>query len=163
MTDLGPEISPAGPPGWPGRIVARVRRDVPLVLLDGLVVVPAYLIPLVLRFHGSVPWVNWRYFLFLLPLIVIIHLSCNYLFGLYGQMWRYASVQEARSVVMAGAASLVAVVGLDVLVGRGHRPIPLSVVLLGCATKAPRLGSSVTSRSWASDCSADRTMVRLTE
>ena len=71
VTDLGPEISPAGPPGWPGRIVARVRRDVPLVLLDGLVVVPAYLIPLVLRFHGSVPWVNWRYFLFLLPLIVI--------------------------------------------------------------------------------------------
>ena len=67
MTDHGPQIPPAGPPGLPGRIVARVRRDVPLALLDALVVVPAYLIPLVLRFHGSVPRSNWRYFLFLLP------------------------------------------------------------------------------------------------
>ncbi len=134
MTDLGPDISPTGPPGLPGRIVARMRRDVPLVLLDGLVVGPAYLIPLVLRFHGSVPWVNWRYFLFLLLPIVLVHLSCNYLFGLYGQMWRHASVQEARSVLLAGLASLVAVVGMDVLIGHGRRPIPLSVIVLGCAT-----------------------------
>ena len=48
-------LPPADPRGLPSRIVARVRRDVPLALLDALVVVPAYLIPLVLRFNGGVP------------------------------------------------------------------------------------------------------------
>ena len=41
--------------GLPGRIVNRVRRDVPLALFDALVVVPAYLIPLALRFNGAIP------------------------------------------------------------------------------------------------------------
>ena len=49
----------------------------------------------------------------------LIHLLSNYLFGLYGQMWRYASVQEARRVLLAGLCSFVAVLGLDVLIGRG--------------------------------------------
>ena len=111
--------------GLPSRIVARVRRDVPLALLDAAVVVPAYLVPLVLRFNGGVPSKNWRYFWVLLPAIVLIHLLSNYLFGLYGQMWRYASVQEARRVVLSGLTSFVLVLGLDLLVGRGgERPTP---------------------------------------
>ena len=120
--------------GLPSRIVARVRRDVPLALLDAAVVVPAYLVPLVLRFNGGVPSKNWRDFWILLPAIVLIHLLSNYLFGLYGQMWRYAGVQEARRVVLSGLTSFVLVLGLDLLVGRGgEHPLPLSVVVLGSA------------------------------
>ncbi len=51
----------------PSRIVMRVRRDVPLALLDALIVVPAYLIPLVLRLHGNVPPDRWRGFWLVLP------------------------------------------------------------------------------------------------
>ena len=106
----------------------------PLALLDAAVVVPAYLVPLVLRFNGGVPSDSWRDFWILLPAIVLIHLLSNYLFGLYGQMWRYASVQEARRVVLSGVTSFVLVLGLDMLsVGGGEHPIPLSVIVLGSA------------------------------
>ena len=126
-------IAEAGVLGLPGRIVARVRRDVPLALLDAAVVVPAYLVPLVLRFNGGVPSKNWRDFWILLPAIVLIHLLINYLFGLYGQMWRYAGVQEARRVVLSGITSLVLVLGLVLLVGRASHPLPISVAVLGSA------------------------------
>ena len=120
--------------GLPSRIVGRVRRDVPLAMLDAVVVVPAYLVPLVLRFNGAVPSKNWRDFWILLPAIALIHLLSNYLFGLYGQMWRYAGVQEARRVVLSGVTSLVLVLGLVLLVGRASHPLPLSVAVLGSAT-----------------------------
>ncbi len=103
----------------PGRVVGRIRRDVPLAALDALLVLPAYLIPLVFRFHGQVPSENWLRFWELLPAIVAIHLFSNYRWRLYGQMWRYASVQEARRVLLAGLCSFVAVVALDVVLGLG--------------------------------------------
>ena len=112
ITDTTAQLPAGGPPGLPNRIVARVRRDVPLALLDVAVVVPAYLVPLVLRFHGAVPPENWRTFWALLPGIAVIHLLGNYLFGLYGQMWRHAGVQEARGVVLSGGMSFVCVLGL---------------------------------------------------
>src|SRR5439155_9803213 len=85
----------------PSRIVGHLRRDIPLALLDLGLLVPAYLGPLVLRFDGNVPERYWRGFWFFAPMLAVIHLLTNYLFGLYGQMWRYASVQEARRVVVA--------------------------------------------------------------
>jgi FlaA1/EpsC-like NDP-sugar epimerase len=133
MIERTQPIPAAGRVGLPGRIVARVRRDVPLAAIDVVVVVPAYLVPLVLRFHGSVPSRNWAYFWALIPVIAVIHLLANYMFGLYGQMWRHASIQEARNVLLAGAASLVAVFGLVMWAGSGTRPIPLSVIVLGSA------------------------------
>ena len=91
----------AGKSILPQRIVAHVRRNVPLAALDAAIVVPAYLGPLVLRFDGSVPSPYWGSFRIFLPIAVAVHLAANTLFGLYGQMWRYASVQEARRLVLA--------------------------------------------------------------
>jgi FlaA1/EpsC-like NDP-sugar epimerase len=127
--------------GLPSRIVVRVRRDVPLAILDVLLVVPAYLVPLVLRLDGQVPGRTWRIFWLLLPGIALIHLLSNYLFGLYGQMWRYASVQEARCVVLSGAMSFALTLGLVLLVGRGERPVPLSVIALGSASAVIAAGA----------------------
>lgn len=127
--------------GLPSRIVSRVRRDVPLALLDAVMVVPAYFIPLVLRFNGGVPPNSWRAFWMLVPVIVLIHLLGNYWLGLYGQMWRYASVQEARRVLLSGVTAAVLVLAVDLLVGRGSRPIPLSVVALGSATAVMGFGA----------------------
>ena len=127
--------------GIPSRIVSRVRRDVPLALLDALIVVPAYLIPLVLRFNGGVPSDRWRDFWVILPGVVLIHLLCNYALGLYGQMWRYASVQEARRLLLSGFASLVLVLGFATFIGRGNRLLPLSVVALGSASAVMGFGA----------------------
>ena len=93
-----------------------------------------YLLTLALRFDGSVPDRYWSSFWRFLPIALAIHLVVNQLSGLYGQMWRYASVQEARRIVLAGCAGAVAVVNASVLVGLatdGLRALPLSVTIFG--------------------------------
>ncbi len=116
--------------GLPGRVVVAVRRDVPLALLDLVVVCAAYLIPLVLRFDGSVPHRYWHTFRLLLPIAAAVHLSMNFVFGLYGHMWRYASVLEARRVILAGAAAVAAFLAVEASASHVLH-MPLSVVLFG--------------------------------
>jgi FlaA1/EpsC-like NDP-sugar epimerase len=121
------------------RIVAHVRRDVPLAFLDMVAVVVAYLVPLVLRFEGSVPAGYWGSFWTVLPLVVAIHLAFNLMFRLYGHMWRYASIQEAQRVIAATMAAGVIIVAGNEVAGRMGilaleeqlRPLPLSVAVFG--------------------------------
>ena len=91
----------------------------------------AYLGPLVLRFEGSVPNNYWLSFWRFLPIAVVIHLLGNYLFGLYRQMWRYASVQEARRLVLSGTLAMALVVGAGAILAGPLRLVPLSVLLAG--------------------------------
>jgi FlaA1/EpsC-like NDP-sugar epimerase len=71
-----------------------------------------------------------------LPGATLLYLCVNQGFGLYGQMWRYASIQEARRVVMAGGAAGILMVIVGEVFRNGTRPLPLSVIILG-ATLAP--------------------------
>ena len=110
----------------------RLRRDAPLVLLDLAIVVSAYLLTLVIRFEGSVPGFYWHNIRIYLPLICITHLAVNQLFGLYGQMWRYASVLEARRVALAGLTSGGFLIAADTIAGLSSlKPVPISVMILG--------------------------------
>lgn len=113
-------------PDW---LVQRLRRDIPLALLDAAIVVTAYTLPLVVRIEGEIPDRFWRGLRGSLPLLVLLHLAANYVFGLYGQMWRYASIEEARRVVWAGLTALVLVIGGWFLLG--PYPLPRSVVAAG--------------------------------
>jgi FlaA1/EpsC-like NDP-sugar epimerase len=113
---------------WPGRIVTFLQRDVPLVLLDLAIVFVSYLALLVIRFDGEVPPRYWGTYWAFVPVAGCLHLLMNYMFGLYGQMWRYASVQEARRVLLAGASSAGLVLIFGSLLWKGIRPLPLSVV-----------------------------------
>jgi FlaA1/EpsC-like NDP-sugar epimerase len=113
---------------WPGRIVSVVRKNVPLVLLDLAIVAGVYVTLLSLRTEGKVPPAQWRAFWLFLPFVAALHLAANYVFGLYGQIWRYASVQEARRVVLAGVTGGILVVGANYVAGG---PVPRSVLLLG--------------------------------
>ena len=129
-------LPPALPPvesqrsvGLPDRLVQRLRRDVPLALLDAVVVVTAYTLPLVVRIDGEIPEKYWHGLRGSLPLLVLLQLSANFLFGLYGQMWRYASVEEARRVVLAGLTGLAFVIGGGLVLG--PYPLPRSVVAAG--------------------------------
>jgi len=127
--------------GLPGRLVALLRRDVPLAILDAVIVIPAYLIPLALRFQGRIPADSWRRFWLLLPLVVAVHIGCNYAFGLYGQMWRYASVQEARRIVASGAVAFAILVVAMLAINAQRRPIPLSVIAFGSASALMAFGA----------------------
>ncbi|HEX5937020.1 MAG TPA: nucleoside-diphosphate sugar epimerase/dehydratase [Actinomycetota bacterium] len=113
----------------PDRLVQRLRRDIPLALLDAVVVTAAYTLPLVVRIDGQIPERFWLGLRGTLPLLIVLHLSANLLFGLYGQMWRYASVDEARRVVYAGMTGAAFVVGG--WFAFGPYPLPRSVVAAG--------------------------------
>jgi FlaA1/EpsC-like NDP-sugar epimerase len=115
---------------FPERVATILRREVPLIMLDLGIVVVSYLAILVLRFDGNVPTRYWQAFWGFVPIVMVIHFLANYLFELYGQMWRYASVQEARRVLLAAVFAGVTVSVLSGIVGE-LRPLPLSVVALG--------------------------------
>lgn len=116
----------------PTRIVRRLRRDVPLAALDFALVFPAYMAPLLLRFDGRIPERYWHNYWVFVPIAACLHVLANHSFGLYGQMWRYASIQEARRLVLAGVTAFVLIVaGGGIIVFQQSRPIPLSTVMLG--------------------------------
>ena len=100
------------------------------MLLDSAVIFSAYLVPLVLRFDGRVPARRWHDFRLFLPAVGGVQLLANYVFGLYGQMWRYASVQEARRVLLAGLSGAAASIFVGFVLW-GRFLLPLSVLLLG--------------------------------
>jgi FlaA1/EpsC-like NDP-sugar epimerase len=117
-----------------GGLTERLRHDAPLAVLDLGVASFSYLLTLALRFDGSVPDRYWSSFWRFLFIALAVHLVVHQLAGLYGQVWRYASVQEARRVVLAGCASGIGVVTASVLVGLatgGLRALPLSVTIFG--------------------------------
>ena len=119
-------------PGLPTRlagIAARVRVDLPFALLDAVFVAIAFGLVLVLRFDGAVPERFWRQFVSGLPLIIIVTLAMNWLWGLYGQLWRHASVLEARRIILSTLSTTAILTAVMVV---GTRLIPLSVVGLGC-------------------------------
>ena len=115
--------------GLPDRLVQRLRRDIPLALLDALVVAAAYTLPLIVRIDGEIPGRFWQGLRATLPLLMVLHLSANLLFGLYGQMWRYASIDEARRVVYAGLTGAAFVLGGWIVLG--PYPLPRSVIAAG--------------------------------
>jgi FlaA1/EpsC-like NDP-sugar epimerase len=110
------------------RIVTRLRVDVPLALIDAMLVTGSFLSLLAVRFEGNIParWTSqmWGY----LPVIIAIHLAANLLWGLYGQIWRHASVLEARRIACAGLTA-----GAVIFLSNPMRefPVPRSVALLG--------------------------------
>jgi FlaA1/EpsC-like NDP-sugar epimerase len=111
-----------------GRIVTRLRVDVPLALIDAMLVTGSFLSLLAVRFEGSIParWTSqmWGY----LPVIIAITLAANLAWGLYGQIWRHASVLEARRIACAGLTA-----GAVIFLSNPMRefPVPRSVALLG--------------------------------
>jgi FlaA1/EpsC-like NDP-sugar epimerase len=125
----------------PEKVAGRVRRDFPLALLDLAIVFVAYLASLALRFDGSVPDYFWQSFWLFLPAVSLIHVLSNFLFGLYGQMWRYASVQEARRVVAAGFCAAIVALVIGTWLGRGMRLMPLTVVFVGSVLSLAGFGA----------------------
>lgn len=134
-------VHPDAGPRLPARVVGHLRRDVPLALLDLGVVFTAYLVPLVVRFGGAVPSAYWRAFWVFAGVACLLHLLSNYLFGLYGQMWRFASVLEARRVLLAGAVAGSVLVTADLVAFGRSRPLPLSVVGLGAVLSVVAFGA----------------------
>jgi FlaA1/EpsC-like NDP-sugar epimerase/dTDP-4-amino-4,6-dideoxygalactose transaminase len=82
--------------------VFRDRSNASLRVLDTGVIGVAWLVGYLAGFQGALPF-GFRRLIPYLLLAVAIQLVCNELAGLYGPVWRYASVEEATRVVGAVA------------------------------------------------------------
>ena len=107
---------------------SRLRSDVILGIFDALLVTAAFATVLVLRFDGRVPSHHWHAFWGFVPFGVALSLASNWAWGLYGQLWRHASIHEARHLLMAGATTTSVLVFLEIGI---RRSVPYSVVTLG--------------------------------
>ena len=105
----------------------QMRSDVAIAGLDIVLTALAYLSMLVLRFDGSVPDRYWSDFERFLPMAIAISLLCNWAFGLYGQLWRHASIFEARRLVFAGSVTAALLLCLQLI----RRDIPISATVSG--------------------------------
>ncbi|HEY9766593.1 MAG TPA: hypothetical protein V6C82_09510, partial [Chroococcales cyanobacterium] len=72
-----------------------IRRLIPAIDL-GLMVV-AYIFAFLLRFDGSIHVQHlpqfWQFFMF----VPILRISCNFLWGIYRQAWRYVGMREVKN------------------------------------------------------------------
>ncbi len=109
------------------RRAVQVRSDLVIAVLDLAIGAGAYIAAIVLRFDGNVPDRYWHAFWRFLPVLLAIVLGSNTLIGLYGKLWRHASVHEARRLAMSGAL----IFGVLLLAEQQHRRLPYSVVVLG--------------------------------
>jgi FlaA1/EpsC-like NDP-sugar epimerase len=125
-------MSPSRPPLLTrlARRAARVRADLTLAVFDALLAAMAIAVVLSLRRQGVVTDDHWRGFLLFAPLAAAVTVTVNWVWDLYGQMWRHASVLEARRMALAG---LMTGGLLTVFAALGPRLVPLSVILLGAA------------------------------
>jgi FlaA1/EpsC-like NDP-sugar epimerase len=119
------------PGRWAGmaRWSVDARGDVALGVLDAVLMASAFALTLLLRFDGSVPTGFWRDFGRFLPFAVISGLIVNKCWGLYGQVWRHASIQEAQRLLGAITTQIVVLLVAQSIVG--ERLFPMSVTLLG--------------------------------
>lgn len=110
------------------RLAARMRNDVNLACLDLVFASAAYLSMLVMRFDGSVPPEYWDRLGTFAPVALLVTVSSGCVWGLYGQVWEQASVNEARRVLLAGASTTVVLLWFATL---APQRMPLSVIVLG--------------------------------
>jgi FlaA1/EpsC-like NDP-sugar epimerase len=127
--------------------LARARIDLSFALIDAVVVALGYTAALVLRFmdiQGIAPdW--WFGFAISLPVIVGVHLFSNLLFGAYGHVWEFASVEEAMRLVFAASAACGTLIGLvlaaDAASGSDGRLLPVTVIVLGSGLSLAGMGA----------------------
>lgn len=120
------------------RLAARTKLALVIVLLDVLLVSGGYLLLVVLRFDAAIPDQYWGSFGSFLWVAALAHVVVNALFGLYSEMWRHASIAEARRVALAGVTTAL-VLTLYTIPNRGQTP--LSVPLIGGVLATVSIGT----------------------
>ncbi len=140
MVGIDHHESTKDPTPWSraARWVVGSRADLALAVLDAGLLAASYAVVLLLRFDGSVPSTIWGRFASWLPVAIGVGVLITWTFGLYGQVWRHASVQEARRLLGATLSTLLILTGLELI---GGRSVPWSVIILGTGVGAFGMGA----------------------
>lgn len=134
---------------WGIRLAHRlstVRADFSLAVIESGLIAVAYAAALGIRSLDpteTVPSTWWSRLVVALPLIMLIHLGANIIFGNYGHVWRYVSVEEAVRVVAAAMSAGVVLIALAGLYQRFISPntlVPLSVLVMGAFLSLAGMG-----------------------
>jgi FlaA1/EpsC-like NDP-sugar epimerase len=121
---------------------SHVRAKILFMVLDALAVVVAYGVAEVTYFRDRPPAGYWQHFAAFLALALVVHLAANGAFGLYGRIWRYAGIEEARQVLLSALASIVVLLALRPLWRLvALELVPLQVVVVGCAFVTMAMGA----------------------
>ena len=144
-----PEKGVAGGSSWSGvpQALAGLRSDISFAVVDCALIAVCYTAALAIRFadrQGIDPgW--WDGFAVMLPIAIAVHLVSNALFGAYGHVWEFASVEEAMRLVTATVAStgvlLLGLLAHQAAVDGPTRLIPLTVVLIGSGLALGGMGA----------------------
>jgi len=112
------------------------------MVLDAVAIVAAYGVAEVTYFRDRPPAVYYRHFVLFLILALVLHLASNWAFGLYGRIWRYAGIQEARQVLLSAITTFLVLVAFRPLWRMaGLERVPLQVVFIGCAFLTMAMGA----------------------
>jgi hypothetical protein len=120
--------------------LAQGRGTTTLRLLDFGVIATAWALAYLAGFSGTIPFTLGEWIPYLL-IPITAQLVFNQIIGLYGPVWRYASVEEAVRVVTAVVlGTLVAALELAFVAGQRDITLPLLssppiaalLILLGC-------------------------------
>ncbi len=107
-------------------------RRVAAMLVDALIVLEAFVLALLFRFDGSVPEEWWNSFWPFAALSAVVFVTFLFESGVYRNVLRYTGVYQGLRVASATAVAA----GVLLIVNLGveqvwHRPVPLSVLLMG--------------------------------
>ncbi|MCB1247562.1 MAG: hypothetical protein KDB69_09875 [Acidimicrobiia bacterium] len=135
---------------WSKRVARRlstVRADLSLAIIEAGLVIVAYAAALGLRSLDpteEVPASWWTRLGLALPVIIFIHLGANLIFGNYGHVWRFASIEEAMRLVAAAMTAGLVMIGVAGLYQHFVSPqaiVPLSVLVLGAFLSLGGMGA----------------------
>jgi FlaA1/EpsC-like NDP-sugar epimerase len=118
--------------------VLRVRADISFAVVDIFITVAGYTMATALRMlddQVAKPQIFWAGLGRMLPILVAVHLVANIVAGTYGHVWEFASISEARQVILANiaAAGTVVLVVTPVadMLQSGPRTFPYGVAVIG--------------------------------
>jgi FlaA1/EpsC-like NDP-sugar epimerase/dTDP-4-amino-4,6-dideoxygalactose transaminase len=120
---------------------ARRRENLSLVLIDVGIVVAAWLLALAAGFEADVPSEVMQRVLLVIGPPILAQIVVHRVAGLYGPVWRYASIEEALRVVAAVVFGMLAAFGWLLLLDRATTltlpvltapPVAALMILVGC-------------------------------
>ena len=136
--------------GWRERLArssAGIRADLSFAVIDLVLISFAYITASAIRMMDpSVTRADqyWVSLIRLLPLIAVVHIVANFLVGGYGHVWEFASIGEAKLVIVANSIAAATIVGFALAWDLTHtqqNPIPLSVLIVGATFSIISMGA----------------------
>ncbi len=116
-----------------GVLMKKFTRMIALMIIDAIFINLALFTALIIRFDNidNIPVNYLESFYSLTVVFTLIILICFYFFGLYNRLWRYASIGELVTVIVAVSVGIAINISLSYfLIEGGGLPLPRGVFAL---------------------------------